>query len=327
METENKKIKLAFLLDWVFDESSQLATLADGAFEAIRLLSEEWDISVHVNSNKGEGIFPHKYFPIHMTTEEKMADHILAEKPDVILVWADFTRPVLKKLVGRGVPMALMFSGGIGLGEPPKIDMFFVESEVYKTWFEMRGLPVMTAFGCNNRIFKPMKQPKIFDAIFPATFAGWKRHHLFAKATQGMKALACGYMYNDHETECWGLPQELGVAITPHLSNEAVNSFINMSHVVVVTSDSSGGSQRTVLEAMACGVPVIAMEDSDKTSEYVKESGFGMVVGPTIENIRGAIETLKANPLDPKIGIKYIQDKWSARRYADSLKAGIESIL
>ena len=47
------------------------------------------------------------------------------------------------------------------------------------------------------------------------------------------------------------------------------------------------------LEAMACGVPVVCMEDSPKNREYVEESGFGKVVYPNKEEIKRAVEEIK----------------------------------
>jgi len=69
------------------------------------------------------------------------------------------------------------------------------------------------------------------------------------------------------------------------------------------------------------------MADSDKTSEYVRESGFGKIVEPNPKAIRDAVDTLIAHPLDPQIGIDYINSKWTSSHYAMALKDGIESIL
>jgi len=47
--------------------------------------------------------------------------------------------------------------------------------------------------------------------------------------------------------------------ILPHLSHKAVAYLMNASKTCVITSDSTGGSQRTVLEAMACELPVLVV--------------------------------------------------------------------
>lgn len=321
-----KRVRLSFLLDWEVKEGAQLATAEDGMWEAIRLLGQEWDIRVHALGS--DSVFPHKYFPIHLqSSPQKMADYILSWTPDVVLIWGDFTRPTIPLLTGK-VPTALALTGGISLGTPPPVNLFFVESKVYFDILKSWGKNVRTAFGVNDRVFRPIRQPKIFDAVFPATFADWKRHKLFAEATKGMRAFCFGYMYDTHEQWCYEIPQENGVAIAPHIGHEAVAYIINMSKTVLVTSREDGGSQRTVLEAMACNVPVIVMNDSDKTSEYVEEAnqlGFkaGVSVQPDAAAIKGVVS---ASPFNESNGRGYILSKWSARHYADSLKEGLLSI-
>lgn len=315
-------MKLAFLLDWEMHEGSQLATAEDGMWEAIRLISLEWEVKVYVLGKTG--VFPHKYYPIYTEpTSEEMAKRIVDDAPDAILVWGDFTRPTIPHLIASGIPVALAFTGGIGLGTPPNVKLFFVESASYYAWMKSRGLNVMTAFGVNDRLFKPIKQPKIFDAIFPATFADWKRHGIFANAVKGLRSFCFGYMYHDHEVHCWQYPQSKDVMIAPHLSHEATAYVMNAAKCVVVTSNTHGGSQRTVLEAMACDIPVIVMSDSDKTTEYVLESGAGVIVEPDENKIRAVIDNLP----ELKSGREYIESRWSSRHYADSLKEGILSIV
>lgn len=322
-------MRIAFLLDWELKEGSQLATAEDGMWEAIRLLGKKHEVRCHI-IGPDSSIFPHQYFPIYMQpTPEAMANAIADWEPDAALVWADFSRPTIPLLVAKGIPTTVAFSGGIGCGSPvPGVKHYFVESQSYYDKFKEWDLPVSFAFGVNDRIFKEIKQPKIFDCIFPATFASWKRHTLYAQATQGLVSLACGYMYTDHETDCWGIPQDLGIGITHHIPGRSVADFINMSKTVVVTSNTHGGSQRTVLEAMACGVPVIVMSDSDKTTEYVRESGAGIITDPNPAAIREAIKMVTEDKVQLASGRDYINNKWTAQHYADALEAGlIEAML
>jgi glycosyltransferase involved in cell wall biosynthesis len=97
-----------------------------------------------------------------------------------------------------------------------------------------------------------------------------------------------------------------------------------MSHTCVVTADGSGGCQRTVLEAMACNIPVIAMSDSDKTTEYIKECGVGSIVETTPEAIRNAVDAWKGKKVDTR---SFIKDNYSEEIYAKKLCDGINSII
>jgi glycosyltransferase involved in cell wall biosynthesis len=213
--------------------------------------------------------------------------------------------------------MALCFAGGHFDGDARNyIEHYFTESEVYKGRFEAQGCSVSTAFGTNTELFKPIPaQHKLFDALFPATFALWKRHNLFAEATKGLKACAVGFVYETHEQECWQVCEAAGNLVLPHVSAEALRHLYAASKCVVIPSRADGGSQRTVLEAMAMNIPVIVCGDSDKTTEYVREGG-GLIVAPNAFEIREAM--LKAKDLNFNTE-NYIKSKWSEYTYADAL--------
>jgi len=316
-----ESLKLAFVWDWE-NPWSQMISWKDGLSKAIHLLTKEWNVNCY--SIGKDTIFYHDYFPIILKpTPELLAQKILEGKPDVILVFGDFTRPTIPYLTHRGIPMACCLAGGTFRDYVDVFDLIFVENEVYKEQLEAEGKNVVKAFGTNTEIFKPLKQPKIWDAIFPATFARWKRHEIFAEALKE-KGLACGWMYQDHEMDCWQICQEKGVMILPHIPAEILNYLYNASRTCVITSDSTGGSQRTVLEAMACNVPVIVMADSDKTTEYVKECGIGEIVNPDPESIKKAVEKWKQRQVNTR---QWILENYSEQIYAQKLKKGIESIL
>ena len=104
---------------------------------------------------------------------------------------------------------------------------------------------------------------------------------------------------------------------------ESVAYLYNMAKTVLVTSQDNGGSQRTVLEAMACNIPVIAMADSTMTTEYVRECGQGEIVEPNVPDIQKAVERLK----DTKVTTRdWILENYSEYQYADKVRDGILSI-
>lgn len=314
---------MAFVWDWP-NPWVQMISWRDGLSKAIYLISQEWDVKCY--SIGKDTTFYHDYFPIYLKpTSEELAKLILKEKPDAILVWADMGRPTIPYLANKGIPMALCLAGGTFRDYVDVFELFFVESKVYKEQLEREGKNVVQAFGTNTELFKPRKQKKIWDAIFPATYASWKRHKLFAEAL-GDKGLTCGWMYTSHEVDCYGVCQEKGMMVLPHTPADVLTYLYNASRTCVITSNSQGGSQRTVLEAMAVGIPPVVMADSDKTTEYVEESGFGKIVLPDPQEIRDAVNELIANPPDPQKGIDYIKSKYTAEIYAQKVKEGILSI-
>lgn len=209
---------------------------------------------------------------------------------------------------------ALLFAGGPLKQEWVQwFDHVFVESKINADEAEVQGIPHSIAFGVNEEIFRPMKKTKIFDGIMQATFAGWKRHELFAQAL-GNKGLAVG-RWQAHDTNGFNECIKKEVTVLPEMTPDLVVHMINTSHTVVNTSEFWGGGQRCTLEGMACDVPVIVMADSPKNREFVEESGVGLVVEPSPQAIRDAVEKLKGKTG----GRDYVMSKWTGKHYADSI--------
>lgn len=316
----SRRLRVAFVHDWPV-HFEQEYTWRDGLAAAVKILSERHELKFWGEGPKA--VIPHPYFPIHVSPN--IPEEVKEFDPDVIISWGDCTRPNAEALSKLGKPMALCFAGGEPFGSTHQFyDHFFVESKVYKDAFEARGFSVSTAFGTNTALFTPLpNQQKVFDAIFPATFADWKRHDLYSKATKGLTACAVGFMYHDHEQYCWEACEKAGNLVLPHVSAEALQRLFAASRACVITSRSGGGSQRTVLEAMAMNIPVIVTEDSDKSSEYAQEARTPMVA-PDPEAIRKAIEEWKDKPVTTR---EYILSKWSETHYADALDAWIQSVV
>lgn len=258
--------------------------------------------------------------------------HEVIRDVDVILYWEApctilgkdkmnylniFTNPIPKILLFAGGPIKKEWVDGF--------DLVCVESQINADECEKLGIPYRIAFGVNTDIFYRRNMEKIYDGMHQATCASWKRLDLFAKALKD-KGVVCG---RDQETDPNGFIEcrKQGVTLLPEQSYESVCQLLNQSHTMVQTSEFWGGGQRATLEAMACGIPPIVMSDSPKNREYVEESGFGAIVEPNIESIQEMVKTFIDYPIDPQIGVKYIENKWTAAHYAISLLLGIRDVL
>lgn len=315
------RLSIGFVWDWE-PQNYQTFTWKDGLAAAMKELGERHDVVMYTDCQYPIQHDWFTFFPIDLV---KDGNH------DVLLHWADMTRPHAVDHAMLGVPMALLFAGGELFGE--NIDLFdhiFVESQVYLDRLLDKGKSASIAFGANTNLFKPVEQPKLFDTIFPATFAAWKRHELYARATKGLRSIACGYMYDTHEQECWEVCLDNGVAVLPHVSADALHRLYAASKVCVIPSQSDGGSQRTVLEAMAMGLPVI-VTDSDKYS-YGKDVRNGTApivedllirVAPNDIDIRQAIDEVLANEVYDLADLsrRYVLDNWSHITYANAIEA------
>lgn len=323
-------MRIAFCHDWKPD-MLQALTWNDGLCAAIRILSQRHALRYFT---VGDARFDMTHEGVDMSFVPAGGDFVEAVRafaPDVILCWADATRPHAEPLKTLGKPMALAFAGGNPFGPTWHLfDHIFVESQSYRMQYENRGFgaQVSTAFGTNTKLFDPdhpmaRGQAKLFDTCFPATYCDWKRHRLFADAVRGMSAVTAGYMYPDHETYCWEAAHGAGALALPHVSAETLRAIYAASKTCVITSHWTGGSQRTVLEAMAMNVPLVVMSDSDKTSEYVLDAGEGLVVPPDPNAIREAIQDSLRKEVHTR---EYVVGKWSETHYADALEAGLKKI-
>lgn len=282
----------------------------DGLRQAMRLISETHEV---------------RYY------DTKEIDELMLFNPDVVLYWeapctyAGKDRMNYWAVQELPYKKALLFAGGpIQKEWCDGFDLFFVESRINEEEFEALGLPWKRAFGVNTDIFKPDPQQKVFGGMFQATCASWKRHWLLADALGG-QAVICG-RNQDSDTQGFVRARAAGALVLPELSYEAVAALINASHAVVNCSAFWGGGQRATLEAMACNVPVIAMSDSPKNREYVEESGAGLVVEPTPEAIREAVERIKADPTPYQTGAAYVASRWTAAHYAAAIIDGVSSL-
>lgn len=244
-------------------------------------------------------------------------------KPDWVLYWEAPITAVGKDkdkwawVCNLDYKTALLFAGGEIKPEwVYTFDHLFIESQIDMDTCERFNLPHSRAFGVNTDIFKPQRQPKIWDGIHQSTCASWKRTWLMTEALKE-KSMICG-RFQESDPKCHWLARDHGALVLPELSAEAVNSCLNASHCLVQTSEFWGGGQRATLEAIAAGIPVIAMTDSLKNCEFVRESGYGLIVEPKVEAIKEAVKEVKSQRWDWGKAINYVE-KWSPQKYAESI--------
>lgn len=239
---------------------------------------------------------------------------------DFLFVWSCIGGKAFeegRRFNGRKI---LFFSGGV---MAPLLSEYFClfENEGHVLIARDLGIPCMKAFGTDVSVFKPMKQPKIFDVFYPGAFGLWKRKDLFAQSVQGLRAFSCGNI-QEHEMQCFDVCVENGVAVSPDLPQENLPYFYNMSKSTLVLPVPEIGCQRTVLESMACKVPVIVPSDAALVVEYARHGGI--VVHPDSQAIREGIT--QAMTHDTEEAYQYVMDNLTEQHYAQKIEEAMEMV-
>jgi len=310
-------VRIAFLWDWDIVPEHAI-TWKDGLAAAVKILAKRHEVAFFAVGAYTD--YAHEYFTIRSRPAgDILVSEIADFKPDVILHWGDMTRPHAKPLAKLGIPMAICFAGGNTQAENwLRFSHIFVENEEYRAKFAAQAdIPCTIAFGANTELFKPVENAvRSIGAFFPAVFADWKRHDLFYKATQGLRAVCAGFMYPVSERYCWEKPMESGVIVMPNISADASHMLMAQAKCVLITSKNVGGSQRTVLEALATNTPVIVMSDNIKCCEYLRDVGCeDWIVDPEPDIIRQ-----KLAEIEPRDTRSKIIGKWDAETYAKNLE-------
>ena len=300
------KLRIAVIKDW-HDTLEHLGGNKDGILAAIDELGKRHTVTF-----------------ISRHTDSKLPWAVYNSGFDALLCWGSLDRPWHAELP-HDIPAFLCFAGGPT--EHPNLSKFrhvFVESKVYLDKFTAQGVSCSRAFGTNTQVFRPEPRTlKLFDAIYPASFCFHKNQELFARAMRA-RGLCVGEW---NELSIVGKCLELGTPVMRKVSSNVLCDLFNLSRCTVIPNGPDGGSQRTVLESMSCGVPVVLARDNDKCREFVEESGFGRLVDPIPEAIREAVQDLISSPPNPIQGVEYIRGKWTEYHYAQALEEGIKKCL
>jgi glycosyltransferase involved in cell wall biosynthesis len=193
------------------------------------------------------------------------------ENPDVILLWTGSQGRHINTVRSLPQPKIWLFAGGV----PDVLGMntTVVEDEYARRQFSKLGVEARIAFGTNTSLFKPRNIPKKYDVIFPGAFARWKRHELlieWAREAGTQNVLVVGHK-QDVETECYEACEQAGFSVHNSVLPEELATLYNESHECWIPSETIGGSQRTLLEARACGLPVRVAPDNPRLTEMLTQ--------------------------------------------------------
>ncbi len=173
---------------------------------------------------------------------------------------------VVRKLPGKKI---WFHAGG-----PPAdygFDYVVVLADQIQRWFAESGIRSTVINGTNTGLFKPVNCEKKYDVIFPAAFARWKRHHLLLDWVKDAgidpkKVLVIGHKQHV-ETECYEMCEAAGFEVRDKVFPEELALLYNQAKECWIPSETVGGSEKTLLEAKACGLKVRVAPDNERLVE------------------------------------------------------------
>jgi glycosyltransferase involved in cell wall biosynthesis len=211
-----------------------------------------WDQAAEIFPNWRDG---------HKAAYEEIAkkhdvDFILGKKlpqykPDFLLFWDDSNSEVFNHLQEYNCRKGIcLTTDPHNMENLHKLDVVFVESDPIYNAIRREGIRTIKAFGTDVNYFHPNPDiKKDIEYFYPATFSPWKLQREIAHL--GDKLWCVGTKQPDGEIDYQACVHN-GVHIEEgYFPVEKIREYYWRAKNVIIPS--IHGSERTVLEAMACG--------------------------------------------------------------------------
>lgn len=217
---------------------------------------------------------------------------------DAILLWDDSNSKFFEKIdqyhAKKGI---FLTTDPDNFDNLRKLDVVYCESEPVYEKVRAQGIRAVKAFGTDTDFFTVSQKKKDIPYFYPATFSPWKRQS--AIAYLGDKLFCVGTVQPDgvselSECEKNGVKVEIG-----YFPAEKIKDYYQRAGNVEIPA--VHGSERTVLEAMACGIKPAVNPDNVKTHSYIDE--------------------LERSGLTPR---EFVIKNYSHKIYAENILRGLE---
>jgi glycosyltransferase involved in cell wall biosynthesis len=236
---------LCFLWYWGGAEETYPAW-RDGLRAALEILGRENDVEIVLGEKIPDGQY------------------------DAYLIWGDSNCPAIdlikNSLAKKGI---ILTTDPTNIENLKNLDVVFCESTPVKEAVRGQGLHAVKAFATDTDFFTPDPTvKKDIEYFYPATFSPWKRQRDIAYL--GDKLWCVGTVQPDGQADLQAC-KDAGVHIAEgYFKVEHIRDLYRRAKNVIIPA--VHGSERTVLEAMSCGIkPIVVHDENVRTRSYIDE--------------------------------------------------------
>jgi len=188
---------------------------------------------------------------------------------DFLLFWNDCSDPIIDYFSQFKARKGLILTSDNNLNPDnlKKYNVIYCESEPVKEKVEIYGVRTIKAMGTDSDFFSPDDSKKDIEYFYPATFSPWKRQSKIAHL--GPKLLCVGTIQPDGQEElkvCQDKDVNIEIGYFPA---KKIRDYYRRAKQIWIPA--IHGSERTVLEAMSCGILPIVISDNSKALSYINE--------------------------------------------------------
>jgi hypothetical protein len=231
--------------------------------------------------NKASEIYPNWRDGLRAAIEELDKEHDVTwfwdkETPppdedwDGIIFWDDSNSGFFDELDNYDCPVVLcLTTDPQNFNNLRKLNAVLCESTPVYNQVRSQGIRAIKAFGTDIAFYKPKDDVvKDIEYFYPATFSPWKRQSDIAYL--GDKLLCIGTVQPDGHLELEACLENGVVVMEGYFPAEVIRDYYRRAKKVIIPA--IHGSERTILEAMACNIlPQVTNPKNMKAESLIRE--------------------------------------------------------
>lgn len=185
--------------------------------------------------------------------------------------------------------------------------------DIYRHWIDLKRFRPLDKIALRKKYEIDNK----FSVIFVGRMIPQKGAKLLAKAAAKLPNINFIFVGTgpDYENLQKIATSSRNIKLLGNVPYEELNYYYNLADVFCIPSIYNEGWGRVIMEALACGLPVVASNRG--AIPEVVDGSVAIIISPTVRNLRGSIEKLFENKvLFKKMkenSVKYANEKFSNR--------------